>query len=187
MRILASTFLCAFRTRFDELCAAQAGAPPFWTNDTAWTKFMLRDDRSFLKVVSEDWAKSARPSLQHAIECEWLKFDLMVISPGQAASEPWWRSIPILTIEHENGDGIHDEIWKLACWRSLLKVLITYHADDPTLQSKLEVAKQIIGAVEAEYGDDGSEWLFLSAPRSFSGPRAWVANTWSRGAWELLR
>jgi hypothetical protein len=96
--------------------------------------------------------------------------------------------VPVLTIEHENDNQIQDEVWKLACWRSRLKVLITYHDHETQEHEKRVLAAGIISSVQAE--DDKAEWLvvwlLLSALRTWRLALPWTAHEWSASGWRLV-
>lgn len=91
----------------------------------------------------------------------------------------------MLALEHENNDDTHIESWNLACWRSSLKVLVTYHEDEATSVAKLKSTGEIIMAADAKLGPSGSEFLFMTAPRTFGSKLAWQGFIWSGVDWEL--
>ena len=94
--------------------------------------------------------------------------------------------MPILTVEHENDNNIQDEVWKLACWKSRLKVLITYHDDDNQADSKRRLAAEIIQNIQSSYENERTEWLILSAPRAWGDRLQWRAHEWREGGWRSL-
>jgi len=117
----AGAFYALFLEAFANECEPnKAGLLPVWSDETSWTNFMLAPNEGFLARVAREWAR--RRLNQTCIERnEWHKFDLMLLVAEQG--NEWWRCVPVVTIEHENGDGIHDEVWKLACWQSRLRCL----------------------------------------------------------------
>lgn len=179
---LARHFYQLFLDRFSTECESnRAAVLPIWKDKASWTALMLAKDTGFLSRTADAWAArhfNAPCSVKH----EWHKFDLMLVSADPGS--PWWRSVPILTIEHENDNGIQDEVWKLACWRSKLKVLITYHDHEAQEGEKRALASDIIASIQSD--DDDAEWLLLSAPRTWRDRLAWSAHEWTGSAWHAL-
>jgi hypothetical protein len=180
---LAQSFYSQFSDLFVGECEPiKASLLSIWKDKTAWTKFMLDQPSGFLVRVATRWA--SRTWNEACVpRNEWLKFDLMLLNTS--GGKDWWLTVPVVTIEHENDNGIHDEIWKLACWKSRLKVLITYHDNDDQAASKRANAQQIIANIQRD-GADQSEWLFLSAPRTWREQLAWQAHEWDGASWRLL-
>lgn len=133
--------------------------------------------------AASDWAEENIGPRKYDVRGEWRKFDLMVISPAIGPANDWWRSAPRLTLEHENNDDTHVEVWNLACWQSPLKVLVTYHQDQRVLEHKLRVASEVLTTHAAEVGPSSSEFLFMSAPRTFGSSPQWSSFEWASSAW----
>lgn len=83
-------------------------------------------------------------------------------------------------IEHENGERVEEEMWKLIHWRAPLKVLIFYdYPDDAKTANpqkadwldrklaRLREMKKVVDSFWPEYGR--SEYLFIVGTREFSG------------------
>jgi hypothetical protein len=154
-----------------------------WLDTTRWTNFMLQSDNGVMCRAASDWAEENIGHGKYAVRREWRKFDLMVLTPAIGPAGDWWRSTPRLTLEHENNDDTHVEVWNLACWQSPLKVLVTYHQDEGVLQRKLRTASDVLTSHAAEVDPSSAEFLFMSAPRTFgSGPR-WECFEWESFAW----
>lgn len=181
---LARSFRDHFIRQFDQTCRErETGARECWLNSTRWTDFMLHADSGVMCRAASDWAKENIGAGKYAVRREWRKFDLMVLSPSIGPEGDWWRSTPRLTLEHENNDDTHVEVWNLACWQSPLKVVISYHQDQDVLERKLRVASDVLTSHAAEVGPSSAEFLFMSAPRTFgSGPR-WSSFEWDSLAW----
>lgn len=179
----AYVFWRLFLEAFERQCESNRAAMiPIWESKTAWTGFMLKPNEGFLGRVAKAWAGRClnEPCIERN---EWHKFDLMLLTapPGKE----WWRCVPVVTIEHENDDAIHDEVWKLACWRSRLKVLVTYHNSDSSAAEKRARAREIITNIQGAC-DDGAEWLMLSAPREWGDRLAWTGHEWTGDDWKAL-
>lgn len=182
-RLLAQSFHDQFIAQFVEECEPRKAAMlPSWQDKKAWTTFMLFPDSGFLPRLAAAWAKRTWNE-GCILRNEWHKFDLMVLD--SSGGKEWWHSTPLVTIEHENDNGIQDEVWKLSCWRSRLKVLVTYHDDDSQSASKRALAQQIIANIERD-AESRPEWLLLSAPREWKGALDWQAHEWDGADWRLL-
>lgn len=184
---LARSFRDHFIRRFDQSCEdREAEARECWPNSTRWTDFMLHADSGVMCGAARDWAEEKIGSGKYAVRREWRKFDLMVLSPAIGPAGDWWRSTPRLTLEHENNDDTHVEVWNLACWQSPLKVVISYHQDQGVLERKLRMASDVLTSHAAEVGPSSAEFLFMSAPRTFgSGPR-WECFEWAASDWRNI-
>lgn len=181
---LATSFRDHFQRRFHEACAdPQREAGACWRDSKAWTRFMLHEADGVTFNAACDWAEENIGPSKYAVRREWRKFDLMVISPPPGSGGEWWRSAPRLTLEHENNDDTHVEVWNLACWRSPLKVLVSYHQDHATLERKLGVARDVLVSIAAEVGPSSSEFLFMSAPRTFGSGPTWACFEWAGSDW----
>ena len=180
---LAQVFFEIFQEDFGrEIEARKSELLPIWKDSARWTELML-GPTGFLSKVATAWA-SRTSNEQCASKNEWHKFDLMLVST--TGGQEWWQSVPLLTIEHENGDHIQDEVWKLACWRSRLKVLITYHNEHGHEERKRLLSAEIIRNVQSTYDDERTEWLLLSASRTWKDRMDWSGHEWQDGGWRRL-
>lgn len=184
---LAQSFRDHFIRRFNESCADQArDAQQCWLDITRWTNFMLHPDNGVTCRAASDWAEENIGPGKYAVKREWRKLDLMVVSPSIGPAGDWWRSTPRLTLEHENNDDTHVEVWNLACWQSPLKVVITYHQDQDVLERKLRMASDVLTSHATEVGPSSAEFLFMSAPRTFGKGPPWSCFEWSATAWREI-
>lgn len=183
---LSKSFVESFIATFERRCAQnEADFRSCWTNSTAWTALMLRNDDALFVDAAKSWAQTNLGD-DASVHREWRKLDLMVVSPKLGESGEWWKTTPVLILEHENNDDTYVEAWNLACWRSALKVLITYHQNESILASKLKHTGDILSAFDGRFCCADTEFLFLSAPRTF-GPRlAWEGYDWREGSWHKL-
>jgi hypothetical protein len=183
---LARSFRDHFVRRFDQSCGdSAANARECWLDTTRWTNFMLHSDNGVMSRAASDWAEENIGSGKYAVRREWRKFDLMVLSPAIGPAGDWWRSTPRLTLEHENDDDTHVEVWNLACWQSPLKVLVTYHRANAVLERKLQVASDVLQSHASEVGPSNAEFLIMSAPRAFSEMK-WSSFEWSGSSWSKM-
>lgn len=183
-RKLAKTFYSCFVESFAAECETdKATLLPLWREKSSWTRHMLDPDIGFLIRTARKWA-DRNWNERCTSRNEWLKFDLMLVDP--TAGKEWWLTVPVVTIEHENDNGIHDEVWKLACWKSRLKVLVTYHNHEGQASEKRAAAKRIIANIQRTYDSDAAEWLLLSAPRDWIGQLGWLAHDWDGSDWRQI-
>lgn len=178
-RELACSFYTEFVARFEAECeAVRASMIPLWEDSAAWTRHMLASDSGLLVRVATDWAQRGF-NVKCDAKGEWSKFDLMLLD--RTAGDEWWLSVPLATIEHENGDAIQDEVWKLACWTSRLKVLVTYDQTPEKAEEKRARAARIIRNIHPD--GDVAEWLMMSAPRKWGERLAWEGYQWGGDHW----
>lgn len=182
-RGLALLFCAFFFERFERECEDfRDSMIPKWEESKLWTKFMLDPEQGLLARVANDWSQRTF-NRNCNTKSEWHKFDLMLVDCK--AGSDWWMSVPLVTIEHENGDGIQDEVWKLACWTSRLKVLMTYHDTPRKAGDKRARAASIINNIHPD--GDAAEWLFLSAPRTWGRKLDWEAHEWGNSDWVEIK
>lgn len=139
-------------------------------DNSLWTRFM----DSFLCQVSER-LKSERLKLK--VGREWYKMDYVYYEEDPNLIE--WGIYPTaclhVYIEHENGENVEEEMWKMLFIRSPLKVLIFYdygeckkmnNEDKPTwLQEKLDSLFEMGQKVDAKWPESNeTEYLFLVGP-----------------------
>ncbi len=182
-RRLARLFCSFFFERFEGECeAVRDSMIPQWEKSKNWTDFMLNSEGGLLVRVAKDWSRRMFNTICET-KSEWHKFDLMLVDC--TAGDEWWMSVPLVTMEHENGDGIHDEVWKLACWTSRLKVLMTYHNEPSKADEKRAKAACIIRNIHPS--GDTAEWLLLSALRTWGAKLDWQAHEWGGDDWIVIR
>ena len=91
-----------------------------YSKDSSWTDFMLGDkDKSFLYRVS------VRLSL--IMSMEWYTMDCVYYEKeANLIEDGIYPACLDVYIEHENGDKVEEEMWKMLMFRAPLKVLIFY-------------------------------------------------------------
>lgn len=109
--------------------------------DGSWTEFMLgwRGEplNGFLHAVGK--------RLDRCVSKEWYTLDCVFYrrEPNLIGKEGYPAGLDVI-VEHENGERVEQEMWKLLMWRSPLKVLIFYDylekekANHPKLDAWLE-------------------------------------------------
>ena len=157
-----------------------------YRDEGPWTEFMLGNgvtyQNSFLYRVSE------RLSLQ--MRREWYRLDCVyyqeetnlygdLVRPGQTPGGGVYPACLPVLIEHENGEHVEEEMYKLLIFRSPLKVLIFYDYDEDRkttdgrrtwLQKKLSDLLKMRQRVDSHWPEaDNTEYLFLVGSRVQEG------------------
>jgi hypothetical protein len=148
-----------------------------YTSSPAWTAFMLArppenrsaktSDNEREGVLGRAMKKYGELTKYNQLDSkyEWSKYDLLgvrQISPlpdglsEKGKKEGWLRFVEV-AVEHENGDDVETEIWKLCQLRAKLKVLVFYNFGQEIIASQ---------AKDAQYSDTSfankmtkKEWL----------------------------
>ena len=148
-----------------------------YPNDKPWTKFMLGSYKSFLYRVSEGLVSNEQ---SFKMAREWMKMDCVYYKeePNLIENDIYPACLDVY-IEHENGNYVEEEMWKLLLCRSPLKVLVFY--DHPEydkntetkhkwLQNKLCKLLWMGQKVDDEWPEAGdTEYLFLVGNRVNKG------------------
>jgi len=192
-------FLQAFADAFAARMSTDPAADAAFADATPWTAIMLgKGEREcLLRDAAKRYAASINePSF--SIHEQWYTLDLLMVSPSYDDTRDYWQTKTLLTVEHENGDDVETEMWKLAHWRSPLSVLVFYdfnegdltdkiYTRDKTtpnvaqrdwLTKKLSILSGIVSDVDSE---EASRHLLIIGHRAASG-LAWRYSTWSGGA-----
>ena len=141
--MLAEKFRGAFEQEWTERIKDSAKRERMacaFRSDGSWTKFMLGCNESpngFLHAVGE--------RLERCVSREWYTLDCVFYQdqPNLIEQGPYPAGLDVI-VEHENGERVEEEMWKLLMWRSPLKVLIFYDyleeekAKHPNLDAWLE-------------------------------------------------
>lgn len=182
--ITAKDFYDVFIQEWEILSASEDidGVKPF-EDRPAWTERMQKAD-GFLNKVMNRLASPERP-LYYRIE--WYKVDALYVGGedifGHNHSYP---SAVEVIIEHEFGERLEEEMWKLIHWRSPLKVIIGYDwsGDEKTTptrrdfaKDKIATLKRMLSSVNAFFPENvNTEYLFLIGGRhETKGPFFWWA------------
>lgn len=193
--ISSNQFLAAFQS-----VIARSGSDfqAAYANQRSRTERMLQAG-GIMSGVCDELAKSQSIDLEY--KQEWYTIDALFVSGKELlypdspkdknGSRLWYPSRLDVLIEHENGERLEEEMWKLLFWRAGLKVLIGYdysedEHDEPLgkrhpgktkgdwAPDKLEFLRTMHR--EAGGGDDDSEYLLLIGNReswSSANPVSW--------------
>lgn len=143
-----------------------------YSNDTAWTDFMLGEE-GLLEKISNKFNEKDRPV---KMKREYYKLDgLYVGGENIFRSDYMYPSDIYALIEHENGEYVEEEMWKLIHWRCPLKILIFYDWSDYEkttpkrkvwVKNKLEALLEMLDQVD-KFNTESSvtEYLFLIGSR----------------------
>lgn len=125
-----------FAKAFDHAWAAvlqEAGAESrireLFRNDSCWTDFMLSSEAGLLANVAT-CLKSSVADLEYYGR-EIYSIDATLVGGIRETDllgrgDQGYPARLYALIEHENGDAVEEEMWKLLWWRSPLKVIIFY-------------------------------------------------------------
>ncbi len=121
-------FLDAFWSAFAE---ARDKAPDLlaqYAYPRSWTPFMLSEEPAgVLRVAARRWGQArGYGDTEASLHAQWYTLDLCMVAPAYQGRGDYWTSRTVLAIEHENGNDVETEMWKLAHWRSELSVLVFY-------------------------------------------------------------
>ena len=183
MRMSAEKFRGAFEQEWAERIEDSAERERMvcaFQRDGSWTEFMLgcgEPPNGFLHAVGK--------RLDRCVSKEWYTLDCVFYRHEPNLIEPGIYPAGLdVIVEHENGERVEEEMWKLLMWRSLLKVLIFYdypeeekakHAKlDAWLQKKLEKLRCMAIRMHEHWPEyQNNEYLLLvgCAPRSGELPR----------------
>ena len=90
-----------------------------YKEDRTWTDFMLNMEVGFLFQLSQ--------KLGLKMDKEWYTMDCVYYEETpNLYDKGFYPACLHVYIEHENGDSVEEEMWKLLLFRSPLKVLIFY-------------------------------------------------------------
>ncbi len=198
--INAEQFLEAFR-RVDNEQAAEFDAG--YTNFGKRTNVILGKD-GYLESICRDLESAGWQGMEY--KREWYTLDALFVSgqdllypgerPDRGGNRLRYPSRLDVLIEHENGERLEEEMWKLLFWRADLKVLIGYdYCEDEFDQTlgkrfhgrvkrdwapgKLEQLRDMVRQVHGEEGD-GSEYILI-----FGNRASWKHTT--RTIWRWAR
>lgn len=120
-KIDADKFVKAFKQEWDKRCSDDGDRiKKDYSDNKSWTEFMLGDEGLLERVCKE---------LKLHYRREYYTLDALYVSGkdllGKGKKLYYPSDLPVL-IEHEQGDKIEEEMWKLLFWRSPLKVIIFY-------------------------------------------------------------
>lgn len=149
----------------------------------AWTSYMLTPD-GFLNRVMR---RLERPSCPLFYKNEWYTVDALYIGGCDLFRNNllYPSSVKVL-IEHEWGESLEEEMWKLIHWRAPLKVIIAYdwsekekttEARHSWANKKLEKLRDMLQIVNDSFSENAAtEYLFLIAQHKEPGsPIHWRA------------
>jgi len=175
-KICAKDFLEAFASEWaDQIEKDKAGVLEQYRGVKTWTDFMLSSDGFLSKVMKR--LMHLEPSLKYARE--YYTIDALCVG-GDAlhGSDLYYPSQLHVLIEHEHGEWVEEEMWKLVHWRSPLKVLIFYdwNEDEKTtkerrnwLGRKLKKLQSMSKKVDEFFTENAkTEYLFIIGNREGS-------------------
>ena len=120
-KITAQRFLVDFRELWKETMENNSeGIRQSYCNDRTWTGFMLADENAFFRRLSERLSFDVGMEFQ-TLDCVYYRKE-----SNQIEGHESFAACLDVIIEHENGERVEEEMWKLLLFRSPLKVLVCY-------------------------------------------------------------
>jgi len=137
-------------------------------NQSKWTEFILHEN-GFLNGVMQR-LRYLVPSLEY--KREYYTVDALYVGGENLFNENlWYPSEAHVLIEHEMGENIEEEMWKLIHWRSPLKVIMFYDWADSEkttinrkawLSDKLKKLDLMLREVNQFFAEnENTEYLFI--------------------------
>ena len=149
----------------------------------AWTSYMLAPNGFLHRVMR----RLEKPSCPLFYKNEWYTVDALYIGGCDLfRNDLMYPSSVKVLIEHEWGESLEEEMWKLIHWRSPLKVIIAYDWSEEEKKTearrswankKLGKLKDMLQIVNDSFGEiAATEYLFLIAQHNKPGaPIFWRA------------
>lgn len=189
-QITVNHFLCAFSVQWESARVKEGvGLEDLYRDAKAWTAFML-GETGFLRDVMMQ-LRVLVPDLRYMRE--WYTVDALYVGGENLFRENLSYASKVHTlIEHERGESVEEEMWKMVHWRSPLKVLIMYDYSDPEkttvlrrewLSRKLLKLNEMLAKV-SEFHPESSEteYLFLVGRQANLNSKIdwrWTSNTFA--------
>lgn len=166
-QITANHFLRAFSGQWESARVKQGvGLEHLYGDTKAWTAFMLGEE-GFLRDVMMQLQVQV-PDLRYMRE--WYTVDALYVGGENLFRENLSYASKVHTlIEHERGEFVEEEMWKIVHWRSPLKVLIMYDYSDREkttvlrrewLALKLRKLREMLAKV-SEFHSESSETEYV--------------------------
>lgn len=174
-KITAGQFLDAFRDQWkDALDNDLEGIRQSYCNDRTWTGFMMADENALFRRLS------GRLSFDVGMEFQTLDCVYYRKESNQIEGHESFAACLEVIIEHENGERVEEELWKLLLFRSPLKVLVFYDWNESEKErserKRTWLSDKLSGLLRmgAEFGarwpeSDDTEYLFLVGNRLEEG------------------
>ena len=172
-KISAEQFFAAFEAEWQAITSDPSikGDTPF-QDKTAWTT-LIQAPGGFLNRVMDRLSSDERPLYYRT---EWFRVDALFLGGEDLyGKDHSWPSALDVLIEHEFGEALEEEMWKLIHIRAPLKVIISYDwaEVEKITQSRKEYAENKISAlltmlnkVNSHFPENHeTEYLFLLAGR----------------------
>lgn len=173
-KITADEFFAAFLEEWHLLISQEVitGTTP-WDSKSVWTEKMLGQGGFFNRIM----ARLIRDDRYFEYRREWYSVDALYVGGKSTyGSELAYPSEVHALIEHEFGEDLETEMWKLVHWRSPLKVIVSYDWADneKTTENRQNFAEKKIAKLRAMKSEvdaflpesSETEYLFIIARRA---------------------
>ena len=179
-KISADRFLEAFREQWKEEDPDEIIET--YNNNENWTEFMLARTNRETRPIEQSFLYRVANRLSMDMDREWYTVDCVYYKKesSQIKGKDSYPACLDAVIEHENGEKIEEEMYRLLIFRSPLKILICYdYREDEKeeseqnrnwLNSKLQELLKMGSEFDARWPEaNDTEYLFLVGNRLEEG------------------
>lgn len=189
-----SLFLACFRKSWLSRLAAEPDVLSKYSG-SGWTRVMLGspgEREGVLQSASQTYAEQLGEAC--SVQTQWYTLDLSLVAPPCRGPTEYWQTRTVLAVEHENGDDVETEMWKLAHWRSPLSVCVFYDFNEGKLDEKtyrgdhsvgdvqrqawLTQKLQLLSHIAGRIDDDVARHLLIIGNRMLDGSLRWRWSDW---------
>lgn len=189
-------FLDCFRKSWLSRLAAEPDVLSKYSG-SGWTRVMLGgpgEPEGVLQSASQSYAEQLGEAC--SVQTQWYTLDLSLVAPPCRGATEYWQTRTVLSVEHENGDDVETEMWKLAHWRSPLSVCVFYDFNEGKLDEKIYRGDHSVGDVQRRawltqklqllshiaggIDDDVARHLLIIGNRMLDGSLRWRWSDWRK-------
>lgn len=184
-QLTATQFIEVFKNEWQKIIQNEMGKKEMlekYIYSQTWTEYMLCSNCGFLKNIMLRINENYKLNMKY--QKEWYTIDVLYTGDNIFKETDkkdfnirslWYPKNIYAIIEHENGNNIEEEFWKLLFWKCPLKVLIFYdwHCDQKKtdykkkwLNNKIEALEKMFNGVNDFYHENiETEYLFIIGHR----------------------
>jgi hypothetical protein len=226
----AKKFIQAFMSAWSDVLKEREGPlrgadlTDFYSSPRGWTEVMLArpDENGSPKSTGSKREGVLGSALERygnlERKYEWNKYDLLGVRRvtelpnglSDKGKNEYWLKFVEVAIEHENGDDVETEIWKLCQLRAKLKVLVFYdfaqkylahgvsesNYSDPSfdraltkrewLGKKKELLGKIVAGANEVLPNEDAEYVLIVGSRAETGTILWRASAFQKDAFSAF-
>jgi hypothetical protein len=199
MNEFQQNFLDAFQQAYAERLIVEPHLLDRYSG-SEWTRVMLGgrgEAEGILTEAAKRYAAGLGEACTH--HHQWYTLDLCVVTPAYADKTEYWQTRTMLALEHENGDDVETEMWKLAHWSAALTVCVFYDFNETKLDNKVYRGDRTVGELQRRHWlarklellsdivrrvdpGGGERHLLVIGNRTIDGSVRWRASGWQNNA-----